>query len=358
MQRDVILVLGMHRGGTSSVAAVLGKLGAAAPTDFMRGDEFNEKGYWESINLAYFHDTLLAAAGSSWDDWRRIKAKFYTAPAIEALKQTARAHFLFSFGDAPLIVLKDPRICRFVPFWVDLICELKLRLTVVIPVRSPLEVAMSLRSRNGFSLSKGLLLWLRHMLEAEAASRDIPRSIISWDELLANWRPCAEKISSDLNIKWPSFSVRSGQDLDEFLTLTLKHNYATEADLAQAPEMHDWIKDTFGALVALARDSQSRAARATLDRVRSAFENTCVLYGNAIPSFDDISRELQEELVAVRMDWQRLHSEAEGLQNALQVATGRMSDAESKLEMVQKENQRLMANLNHERIDLERKRGT
>src|SRR5438552_705120 len=81
------------------------------------------------------------------------------------------------FDDEPLAVLKDPRICRFVPFWLDVLGEIGAQPRIVIPVRSPLDVAESLKLRNGFSSSKSLLLWLRHTLDAEAETRKLSRSI-------------------------------------------------------------------------------------------------------------------------------------------------------------------------------------
>jgi hypothetical protein len=60
-----------------------------------------------------------------------------------------------------LPILKDPRIYRFLPFWLDVLKEMNAEPRIVIPIRSPLEVAHSLKKRNALSLTKGLLLWLR-----------------------------------------------------------------------------------------------------------------------------------------------------------------------------------------------------
>src|SRR4029077_1974458 len=83
----------------------------------------------------------------------------------------AKEIFEAEFANATLLILKDPRICRFVPFWLDVLKEMKVAPRIVIPLRSPLEVAHSLKKRNALSLTKGLLLWLRHVLDAEAQTR-------------------------------------------------------------------------------------------------------------------------------------------------------------------------------------------
>src|SRR5271169_695327 len=75
--------------------------------------------------------------------------------------------FEAEFSGAALPVIKDPRICRFAPFWLEVLREMQKAPRIVIPIRSPLEVAQSLEKQQGVPLNEGLLLWLRHNLDAE-----------------------------------------------------------------------------------------------------------------------------------------------------------------------------------------------
>ena len=75
------------------------------------------------------------------------------------------------YNDSPLFVLKDPRICRLVPFWFAALKALEVEPRTIIPIRSPLEVAYSIRSEHGHPISYGLLIWLRHVLDAERHTR-------------------------------------------------------------------------------------------------------------------------------------------------------------------------------------------
>ena len=75
---DVIVVLGMHRSGTSAVAGTLTKLGGAAPKHLLTADSGNPRGYFESVAFMEFHDELLASAGSCWHDWRLFNPGWYT----------------------------------------------------------------------------------------------------------------------------------------------------------------------------------------------------------------------------------------------------------------------------------------
>src|SRR3984893_18470356 len=204
--RNVILVLGMHRSGTSAAAGLFVKLGGAQPKTLMPAEGGNERGYFESQALMTFHDELLASAGSAWTDWRQFNPAWYQSPTATAFQKRAKQLFKEEFAGEPLVVLKDPRVCRFAPFWLEALAGIKARTRVVIPVRAPLEVAFSMQKRFGFSLATGALLWLRHIIDAEIASRALPRSIFTWDQLLRDWRSVAEKASTELGLSWPRLS--------------------------------------------------------------------------------------------------------------------------------------------------------
>src|SRR5580658_5857134 len=67
---QALLVLGMHRSGTSALTRVFSLLGADLPNNMLDANPTNEAGHWESLDLMVGHDELLASAGSRWDDWR------------------------------------------------------------------------------------------------------------------------------------------------------------------------------------------------------------------------------------------------------------------------------------------------
>jgi hypothetical protein len=107
---EVIIVLGMHRSGTSSVAGVLTKLGGVAPGTLFPPDSGNARGYFESAHFMHLHDELLASAGSCWDDWRKFNPAWYRSPAADSYKRRAKEIFEAEFANATLPILNLP-IC-------------------------------------------------------------------------------------------------------------------------------------------------------------------------------------------------------------------------------------------------------
>jgi len=171
-----VLVLGMHRSGTSSVAATLVRLGGTAPQNLMPPSENNEKGHWESTVLADLNDEILAAGGSDWQDWRPYEVARIDSASANELFARATSALASEFGDTGLPVVKDPRMCRLMRFWAPVFGEAKCSVRALLPLRSPLEVAWSLKRRNDISPGYGCLMWLRHVLDAEVENpRDGPR---------------------------------------------------------------------------------------------------------------------------------------------------------------------------------------
>ena len=175
IQKDVkgricLLVVGMHRSGTSAVTGMLSRLGADLPKTLMPVTAENPRGYGESIALMDFHDRLLTSAGSNWYDFEPFNNEWSDSPVVESFAAELRDLVRTEFGELRLFVVKDPRISRFLPFWLRQLEVLNVMPRIVICLRNPLEVAASLNRRDDLSFTISLLLWLRHTLDAEATS--------------------------------------------------------------------------------------------------------------------------------------------------------------------------------------------
>jgi hypothetical protein len=186
--KTAVLVLGMHRSGTSSAAGTLVRLGVAAPRHLVAPNPGNERGFWESQVIVDLNDAILAAGRSDWKDWRRFDPERIEGAEADALRVRAKAALAEEFGDVGLAVMKDPRMCRLMPFWRPVLDEAKWSLRAVLPIRSPLEVAWSLNCRDGLRVGCGCLLWLRHVLDAEAETRGVARAVVDWPQFLSDRR--------------------------------------------------------------------------------------------------------------------------------------------------------------------------
>lgn len=273
-KRQIVVVLGMHRSGTSATAGLLNLLGASEPRHLMPPTADNPKGYWESVRLMQFHDELLTACGSSWDDWWPLPEDLSHSAVGSEARARIPALLADEFGDAPVPLLKDPRLCRLFPVWSEALSEQGIEPLAVLPIRQAMAVARSLEARDGLALDHGLLLWLRHVLDAELHTRALTRTVVSYDDLLTDWRPEVDRMARELHAPWMAPSDQTALAVEELLERSLRHQ-GTENDVVtvHGQLLHDWIETVSHAMAELGRPGgDSAQALRLLDDVRSELD--------------------------------------------------------------------------------------
>jgi glycosyltransferase involved in cell wall biosynthesis len=182
--RGAVLVLGMHRSGTSALARGLAALGVDLGDNLkppVAGD--NDKGFFEDWVLSRINDELLALFGGQWDSLLTRDPSF--DQGVNALKLRAMSAIAQQFNRSRYFGFKDPRSCRVVPFWKDVLARLGLEPFYVIAFRNPMSVARSLERRDGFPRARSYYLWLLHTLSAVRHTVGERRVFIDYDDLMA-----------------------------------------------------------------------------------------------------------------------------------------------------------------------------
>jgi len=237
MHRRAILVLGMHRSGTSALTRIIGHLGATLPLDPMPETADNPGGYWESRSIARFNNRLLESAGTRWNDDAPLPAAWFADPARAADREEGGALVDAAFGAAQLLAFKDPRLCRLLPFWKEVLADRGIEPCAVIALRDPAEVARSLQARLDdpafrpaavAAPERGLLLWLRYVLDAEARSRDMPRAVIDYPSLIADWREAVRGLVELVPL--PTITFEAATAIDGFLSPGLRRQRGPAPD--------------------------------------------------------------------------------------------------------------------------------
>ena len=298
-----ILVAGMHRSGTSALTRVLTLAGCGLPQTLVEAKPDNVAGFWESRLVVELNDEILASAGSCWDDWRPFDRGWHQSPAAGPLRERALEVLRAEYGESRLFVLKDPRICRLLPFWTDALSRFDARPCVVSPVRSPLDVAASLEARNGIDPFVAYLIWLRHVLDAEADSRGLPRAHVRYDDLLADGPAALDRICRDLGLSLPGRDGPAAEaDIDAFLSADLRHHRSGDDGLLADAGISAWVRDSFRILAQWTRGEAHRADAGELDRIRAALDAAAPAFGRALAAGQEAGREcrvLARELINV-----------------------------------------------------------
>jgi len=233
MSRAAILVLGMHRSGTSALTWLLGRLGAALPRDAIEATGDNARGYWESQALVKADDQLLRVVRSSWFDPRALDFSRLSTDGLRSRKNRIREAIESGWGDAPLLAIKDPRQCRCVPVIVDVLNEMGIEPRALLMLRSPAEIARSLASRDGTTPAYAHLLWLRHMIDAERATRGLMRAVVDYDAMLGDWRGTMTRIAPLAGREGCQADETEAAAIEAFLDPSLRHHRAAASELEE-----------------------------------------------------------------------------------------------------------------------------
>lgn len=328
-----ILVLGMHRSGTSSLAGALVRLGVVPPLNLIPPNDENPKGFWESTVIVGLNDEILAAGGSHWEDWRPFDPERIDPAVAYTLKTRARSALIREFGEASLAVIKDPRICRLIPFWSSALQDSGWSPRAILPLRSPLEVASSLERRNGIPLSLGCLIWLRHVLDAEAGTRNMRRAVVGWNDFLRDPPGALERVGEQLKVEWPRWTERALTEIQDFVSADLRRQRASDSDLLAHPAVNDLVRETYAAVPDLINSPRNEKVERTLDDIAERLRGATGILGYAMFELEDGRRRIRSagaplrdeygsQLTAAREEFARQVSE-ESKQLERQIAEAR-----------------------------------
>lgn len=294
-KRTCLLVLGMHRSGTSALTRLLNFAGAALPANLFGANKTNKVGHWESNLLIEYHDQFLKEFDSSWCDWRAFEYNHLGAEKNREIKAEIGSILDKEYFDEPLFVVKDPRICRFAPLFVEALNEADIEVHFLLLFRNPLEVCESLKRRDSMSRSDAALLWLRHVLDTEQATRLNARTIVSYEALLSDWKGTLETLSKQSNIKSFYSADEIETQISQFIQPKMRHHTRTIEDVLLDPLLKDWTGSTYEALLDLEHNPGSEKALATLDAVALEFNNACPIIHHFAQGKEILSRALQSE---------------------------------------------------------------
>ncbi len=324
MKQTCILILGMHRSGTSALTGTLEKLGVHLGNDLMVQNEYNPKGYFENNRLYKINEKLLAQCNSNWDDVFFMSAKLEllkNSPLLEELKSTLQDEF----GNSPLFAIKDPRLAYLFPIYAHILNELDIDIKVVIPYRNPLEVADSLHKRDHMSPERAMLLWAYHVLLSEKNTRKYKRFFFSFDTLIKNSSELIQQLSSALKLDLLDAYKSNQIEIDEFLEQGLKHHNLNINDISeQTPKI---VKD----IIELRHEFNTKNIAENFDSLYSNLISMHKLfYHDEITAQHQTQKETKHNLYVTQQELQTTQAKLNDSENALHVTQQELETSQNK----------------------------
>jgi glycosyltransferase involved in cell wall biosynthesis len=228
--KRLVVVLGMHRSGTSAITRALEVLGVTIGENLLPSvDGINAKGFFEDVDINSLNAEILRALGSDWHSLAKIEPEDievlnsgeYFLRATELLRKKT--------ANTPIFGFKDPRVAKILPFWRQVFLHCQFNADFVLIVRNPLSVVRSLAKRDDLIPEKTYMLWLGHVLNSLAHTEEDRRVLIDYDYFLQEPKKNLKMIADRLDLKLDLQALqiyRSG-----FLDEGLRHTVFKSSDL-------------------------------------------------------------------------------------------------------------------------------
>nr|BBX77305.1 hypothetical protein MFLOJ_10920 [Mycobacterium florentinum] len=289
-RRVVLFVLGPQRSGTSAITRVLSLSGGALPAGMLGADAGNPRGYWEPRKAIAINETILYRHATAWFD---PSLRSMDDDALDAREKAACIgqieDYLTKLPQAPLLVIKEPRITTLSPLWFEAARRAGFEVAAVIAVRHPMEVVASVAATWQVSRQLSAALWLKYSLLAERYTRGLPRVFVDYADFVDNWRREVKRIATTLDI---DLNTQQEDAIEEFLTPDLRRQ--RHSGCVQGLGGADWISTVHATLCEAAHDEPLDGAaldrifewyRASEHELRSAFADFRALSKRALYRF-------------------------------------------------------------------------
>jgi len=210
--KKLVLVLGMHRSGTSTLMGILNKMGLPIGDNLMPPTNANPKGYFENMDFVHGNESILRNCNSSWDNVKKI----FNSDVLMTSQNKSIVNFLLEkYKNYEVFGVKDPRVCVLLPLY-EKVCEEKnIELIKIYTERDKNSVIKSITKRDGFSISK-----VDEMIEYYKKFIKNPDVSLQYENILIN----TEDTIKSLNSQFDFLNLNNKEDILDFVDPDLNRN--------------------------------------------------------------------------------------------------------------------------------------
>lgn len=250
-KKRIVVILGMHRSGTSAMARGLKALNVELGDNLLPPvANNNERGFWEDQDIYRLNERLLAKAGNGWDRLSAIDSGLLIRDEFAAERREATQLLEQKLAASPLFGFKDPRTSVLLPFWKCVFEDLELDESYLIAVRNPYEVAESLGKRDRFDADFGIGLWLKYSWAAIIHSTGKRRIAVGYPRLIDDPALQLARLSAAFNLPLPArASPEYMEYAAEFLSRDLRHNRVSDKEVFRSQSIPGVVADLYQVLL-------------------------------------------------------------------------------------------------------------
>lgn len=261
MQKQVYVVLGMSRTGTSAIARSLISLGVDLGSRLIPKGDNNPKGFFEDKDVLYqvnrgvthtINKKNMYMDDVSEDD-------IIQHPILNMFRDSAVKLLRGRLQDRQYWGFKDPMTVTVMPFWHSVFDALDVEDKYVIVVRNPLAAAHSNKKFKRCDLEEAMLTWLNRLFAAIDGTHGKHRVVVAYEEMLRDPKLQLERMHKALAIQAPLNETAVNEYAQQFIDKNLRHYTSDEQEFLKSDitKVAPLTVKLYGLLQELAKDQLS-----------------------------------------------------------------------------------------------------
>ena len=273
--RQLVLVTGSTRSGTSLAAGTLHHLGMHVPEPVLKANDSNPAGFFESLWPVKFHNRLLEAALVTATDSRPDAFNLVAGAITPRARDELQAWLSTVFDEATSVVVKDPRSMWVPALWADTAASLDTRIAFLATLRHPAEVIASRWTYYGSTRPnndawryhiRNLCTWINVNLGTERETRGRPRVIVRYEAMLEDWRRTMRAVRDALSLDLdPALDGEDPHPVDDFIEPGLRRHEPSWDGMDLPADMVEIAEAAWASLGAIADGEPDPATESRLD---------------------------------------------------------------------------------------------
>ena len=136
--KKAVIVVGMHRSGTSAVSGMLSSLGVFMGKKLFSAQKgVNEKGFYENSAIVDLNENAFDLLNWTWDDPLANCFEQFDESAVSSLEKQAFALIKTEYQEQSIWGMKDPRTSLLLPFWIKVLAKSNIEPCFILMIRKP-----------------------------------------------------------------------------------------------------------------------------------------------------------------------------------------------------------------------------
>lgn len=226
-----VLILGMHRSGTSSFTKILNLMGVDLGTKLIDPFDDNPKGFFEHEEIVNLNINFLESIGVDSNALvKNLPLNWFYDKEAKSFKEEVKNIIKKDFGSSKIFAIKDPRISLLIPVYLEALKELDIEIFCIIAERKIQNVLSSLNKRNNLSFEEGLESYKKYYESIYLHTKNIPNLVLSYDDLIDDPESVIKTISKKITSLSSCEYKKIKNKVEDFLDKKLRHYNISDDD--------------------------------------------------------------------------------------------------------------------------------